>query len=391
MTLADLVAVFDHWLHLPDHGPLYAVLGAVAANHMPGDPVWVMLIAPPSSGKTEILQAFTGLPRVFPTATLNEAALLSGTPRKERDTGATGGLLNELGEFGIIVCKDFTSVVSMAPEARKAVLAALREIYDGRWTRRLGSGGGMSLDWKGKVGLLAGCTHVIDSAHAVTSAMGERFIQYRMSLVSEDDEAAQAQSALARRQREEEMRAALADAVSTFFAELPLPSTAPMLTDDETSRLGALAKLVARSRSAVERDGYHRHIESVPPPEVSIRLLLSLKGLFSGLLAIRLLRDTAWEIVVRAGFDSIPGLRGSVLQMLIAAGGALLSTQALADQTRCSPTAVRRALEDLEAHGIVAQERGAGRAASRWGLTEWAWTQYEAAIGCVPAISGDAA
>ncbi len=355
---------------------------------MEGDPVWLMLIGPPSSGKSELLQSLTGLPKVFPTATLNEAALLSGTPKKERDKGATGGLLREIGAFGIILMKDFTSVLSMPREAQRAVLAALREIYDGRWTRRLGAGGGMSLDWKGKVGLMAACTHAIDSAHVVTSTMGERFIQYRMALLSDADERAQARAALARKQHETQMRKELATAVSTFFSELPRPRTRPALTAAEVDGVEALAMFVARARSAVERSAYHRDIESVPPSEVSTRLFLSLKGLFSGLLAIAVPRATAREIVLRVGLDSIPGLRRSIVELLINAGE-LLYPQAIAEHTGCSVSAVTRALQDLRAHGVVGQEPGAGPHPSRWGLTEWAWTQYRLAVGSASEMSGD--
>ena len=49
-----VVSVFRQWLHMPDEGPLLITLGAIAANRMPGPPVWVQLVGPPGSGKTEI-------------------------------------------------------------------------------------------------------------------------------------------------------------------------------------------------------------------------------------------------------------------------------------------------------------------------------------------------
>ena len=69
-TIDETLAVFDQWLLLPDPTPIYAVLGTVAANLLPGDPVWLGLIAPPSCAKTEILNSISGLPNVVQAATL---------------------------------------------------------------------------------------------------------------------------------------------------------------------------------------------------------------------------------------------------------------------------------------------------------------------------------
>src|SRR5262249_49354532 len=61
-------------------------------------------------------------------------------------------------------------------EPRAETLAAMREIYDGSWTRHLGSAGGKSLTWKGKVAIVFAATEVIDAHHAVIGAMGDRFL-----------------------------------------------------------------------------------------------------------------------------------------------------------------------------------------------------------------------
>jgi len=178
--LDALVRTFRKWLHLPDADALLVVLAAIVTNHIEGDPLWLMLVGPSGGGKTEFLSPLTALANVLQTSTLTEAALLSGTAKKEVVPGATGGLLREIGEFGIIVCKDFTSILSMNRDTRGAVLSALREVYDGSWTRRLGVDGGTTLSWKGKVGLIAACTAAIDRHHAVIGAMGERFVMYRL-------------------------------------------------------------------------------------------------------------------------------------------------------------------------------------------------------------------
>src|SRR5262249_55201262 len=59
--LEAVITSVNKWLRLKDVTPVYVVLGAVAANLLPGDPVWLGLIAPPSSAKTEILNSVSRL------------------------------------------------------------------------------------------------------------------------------------------------------------------------------------------------------------------------------------------------------------------------------------------------------------------------------------------
>ena len=112
VPLAEAVATFRRWLHLADPAPLYALAAALVANRADGDPVWLLLVCAPSTGKTELLSAAERLAWVIPAAKVTEAALLSGTSKKERAADATGGLLRQVGDFGVILAKDFTSVLA---------------------------------------------------------------------------------------------------------------------------------------------------------------------------------------------------------------------------------------------------------------------------------------
>ena len=150
-------------------------LGAIAANYLPGPPVWLGLIAPPSSAKTELLNSLARLPYVATCEALSPAALLSGTPKRQRTKGASGGLLKQIGDFGILAFKDFGTVLEMRIEARNEMLAALRRVFDGEYVRQIGSDGGQTISWNGKAGLLFGATQKYDLYHGVIGTLGDRF------------------------------------------------------------------------------------------------------------------------------------------------------------------------------------------------------------------------
>lgn len=372
MKLDEARAAFQQWLHMPDTGALDAMLGTIAANRLDGDPVWMLLVGPPGGGKSELLNAVSKLSDSHPTGTLTEAALLSGTPKKEAASDSKGGLLRSIGDRGIIVCKDFGSVLSMHTDARSRVLAALREVYDGSWTRHVGTDGGRTLHWEGRVGLVGGCTPSIDRHHAVMGAMGERFTLYRLPKI---DGKVQARAAMKHAGRERQMRGELGEAAAAILEHLAEPQP---LVDDEMDYLIDLAAFVVRARSAVERDGYSREIELVSEPEAPGRLIIVLARLLSGLDAIGCDRPTAFEVVTKAAMDSIPALRMTVLDALLEHGQ--LDTNQAAAAARHPSTTTRRALEDLVAHHLVdmqRQETAGPNPPHLWQLTTEARTALE--------------
>jgi hypothetical protein len=382
-SLLHVIETFQQWMYLPDPGPVLVTLATVAANRMDGDPVWTLLIGPAGSAKSETLQSLEGLHDVHPAGTLTEAGLLSGTPSRERDVEAKGGLLPTMGEFGIILAKDFTSVLQMHRDGRQRLLAALREIYDGSWTRILGSDGGIIRSWKGKVGFLGGCTEVIDRHHAVMATMGERFLLYRMPRM---DETEQAHGALAHARKGALMRRELALTTTGFLSSLDLPAGIPEAEDRD--RLVALASLVARCRSAVERSGYHRDIELIPGPEAPTRIIIALDRLRAGLVALGLTPEDVWRLVVKVGLDCMPVVRHALLDLLWGHNGdPTWSFSRLAEATGYSTSHVSRQLEDLKVHGIAVGS-GTGNV-TEWQLSDRALEWLQKATGETDTSGGD--
>jgi hypothetical protein len=381
--LEEAVGVFQRWLYLPDLTPLLVMFAAVAANLRDGSPVWVLFIGPPGSGKSEALNSLVGLEYVFPAATLTEASLLSGAPRKEWAKGAKGGLLCEIGAGpGIILTKDFGSVQNMNREARAAVLAALREIYDGSWTRYVGNEGGRALPWHGKVGFVGACTEKIDALHSVMAAMGERFVLVRLP---DTDGLEQGRRALLHVGREPAMRAELAAAAHALmdWVESRLAKVSTEIDDELSDHLLTLADFVVKARSDVERDNRSREIENVPGSEAPGRLLLVLANLLGGMRAIGMDDEEARAALVKIGLDSIPRLRLRLLELL-GDNPAGLTDGTAGEKLALPRTTVRRALQDLTVHKVI-RSYGSGNGTT-WQLTPWA-IERMSALGLIPEMS----
>jgi hypothetical protein len=376
MTLDDLVTEFRRHLWLPDPTPLYVVLATVIANHFRGDPVWLLVVGPPASGKTELLSSLARLDDVHEVSTFTKAGLLSAA--SSRNPNATGGLLAELGTFGIIVPKDFTSLLSESPETRSGVFAALREIYDGQWIRHVGSDGGKTLAWRGKVGLIAAVTETIDRHLATIGAMGERFVFCRMPPTDDAVRLAQARAALEAVGGEDDERRRRAELVREFLA--PFVSNGDAIKAElrvDPDWLAILADFATRCRSVVERDIRDRQVELVPQPEATGRLTKELAQLARGLHAIGLIEADLYPILTGVALDGLPKVRRLVIEQLVATRlGRELTASELGDQIGLNTDVTSRALDDLAAHG-VAERQSVPLQSHRWGPSEWLCERWE--------------
>jgi len=347
--LDEVVNTFREWLALKDESPVYITLGAVAANLLKGDPVWLGLIAPPSSAKTELLNSLGLLRFVKVVETFTPPALLSGSSKKDRAKYATGGVLREIGDFGILLFKDFGSLLELRFEQRADMMASLRRIYDGEYTRVVGAEGGKTLTWRGKAGAIFGGTQAYDSHHAVSGTLGDRFLLFRVETMADE------QLSKCRLQTGDNarlMRQALARAAAGVFAALPdpLPERTNM-TDAEYKSLSNVILKVIRLRAGVVRDGYRREIEAVHDPEGPARLSIALQQLFSGLVLVGVPRTEAASLVERVAYDSAPQQR---LRALNALTDDWQTTRDVAAKISLPTGTARRVLEDLAAPGPCA-------------------------------------
>lgn len=375
-----LATKFQDYLHFPDPMPLYAVMGTVAANMMSGNKVWLMLVGPPSCGKTQLLNSLMQIPGTHGVSTIKgPGALLSGVPKKEVSRESTGGLLRQVGgDGGCIVLKDFTSILSLPRDPLKELLSAFREMYDGKWDRPIGSDGGRTLTWAGRLAMLAGCTGEIDAHHQIMNSMGERWMFYRYPDSDGFGESRKALNSTDPEQANENM----AQMVAEFFESMQMNwkdlQGRREFEQSEWVRLISMASIAAKARSSVVRHNYTREIEDITQPESPARISTGLGQLYLGLEVLGLEERERWKVVGKIALDCMPNIRHKVLNVVRERGGGVgveSTIEEVQGKVGCSIATIRRTVEDMQVHGILDKGRGGSRKSCR--VSDWAEGEFE--------------
>jgi hypothetical protein len=368
-SLTDLTATFNRHLLIADGDYLPVFTGAVLAHRYASEPVWLLVVAPPGGTKTEPIRSLYGYPGIYPLSELTARTFASGL---DSHGGDDPSLLARLRDE-ILTLKDFTTVLEKHREERQAILAQLREIYDGRFDKVWGTG--KELHWEGRLGFIAGVTPVIDEHQAAMAVMGERFVLFRLHT---PDRRQVARWALVGAGREAEMRAELRRAMHGFLrGRRSEPPAAPDAVLDAIARA---ADFITRARSGVLRDGYRREFYYAPEPEVPTRFAKVLLALARGIALAYdhdAVGDTELRLVMRVALDCLPKVRHAVVSALVEHGidadeDGLPTTSRIAGATQFSTITIRRALEDLQALGLVIVHKSGPGSADRWELKpEW--------------------
>lgn len=368
VTPVEKLAVrFQDYLHLPDPSVLYVLMGAVAANMMEGNPVWLMLVGPPSCGKSEFLNTLLDIPHIVEAADIaSEAAFLSATPAREKAADATGGLLRQVGEHGGLILNDFTSVLCKPPDKISMIMGVFREAYGGRWTRHVGGEGGRSLTWAGRLALFAGVTGKIDQYHAMSAELGERWVYWRWVTTSDGFP-----ELMIANQRSREWREELRQVVVDFFAQQGLSfgghNPSREITGQEHIRIHDIATIAVRCRSAVARDNFNKEILGTKQTELTTRIASVLSQLMLGMERIGVPASIRWTLMSKIAMDSMPHMRKVAIESVASSS---ITMETLTHVLGCDPNPVKRMVRDLEVQGILV------RKGTLVGLSPWMSDNY---------------
>jgi len=364
--------IIHQWMLIADTGILKLLAAIVIANRLKGhDAVWVMLIGPSGGGKSELLNMMLDVSDIYPVSLITPNTFLSGM-YGDRDTSLLPKVNGK-----ILMFKDWTNILSQQKDNKIQVLGQLREIYDGYMKKAFGNG--KVVEWRGKVGVLAGVTPAVDLAQQMNSTLGERFINYRI-LMPDRKEAGR--RSLHNGSKQEEMRNSMKKAFFAYLKGIDVPEEDPKLPPEVEEEIVTVANFATIARSGVIREfgTARRDVIYVPTPEMPTRSVQQLALLGTAFLILNNGEVTNHDmsIIYRLGLDSIPQTNYMVIKEM--ARGNEQTTSDIATALGYPTGPIRMYLENLALLGICKRVKASD---SEQGGTADRWTMHEEFISII--------
>lgn len=350
------------------------VLATALSVKLPGEPVWLFLVGPPSSGKSRVIEAFGGSNQFFEYASkVTAESLVSGWKGKSGETESSFlPMLNGKTFF----IKDLTVILGMPEAIQQKLWDILRDAYDGYL--KIVYGNGTTKEFTGfKFCLVAGVTHAI---HRFNDAdLGARFLKVDF-LGSDFDEDAHMDMAISNRRGTAEHKSKFLHTMLGYYKHLNNtvdPSNPPEIPLEISNKIKSLARIVSRMRTKIAKDRNEGMIYR-PTNEVATRLALQFMNLCEAVAWVRqeqVVSGTTYQRVKKVAFDSCHELNLEVIEYIFKKGKARRN-QIITD-LKLPKTRVHQIVTDFIQLGVirledtVPNEGGSqGRNAERYVVTE---------------------
>lgn len=315
-TFDALVRQFRKILHLEQNqlDALAVCVAVVASAGSRGTPLWLFLVGPPGSGKSEMLLAFSQLEeRCLFLSRLTSEAFISGF------SGEDNSVMSYLRNRTLII-KDFTSVKAMSQEKQVDLFGMLRDAYDGEVAKPFGNDVGIRSYKDCWFPMLAGVTHIIHADNQ--SAYGERFLKFEL-LDEFHDVMKQTNAAMDK--ADNDAKAAepdntLKNAIIAFFEQREFNrNKLPKVKKTKyEAKIVALAQIVAIVRTSADRKGQNYAYR--PTPENPGRLgsqFVKLSQHLCWVLGKTRMDDEVYNIVRKTATDTVVSWALEIVKALI--------------------------------------------------------------------------
>jgi hypothetical protein len=301
-----------------------ATAASVVLAQQDGTPVWMLLVGNPSSDKTERALSISLAPEVYCLDSMTENSFISGYIKP--DGSKPGDLLAEL-NGKILLIKDLTTLFSLKDDVIKRVLGDLQSIYDGFFSRFMGTRG--KVQYSTRLSLLGCVTPMaLSHHHRYMAEMGSRFLFYRLPALSGKERSEGLDIVWNTTGRHEKIGQYRKLASSYLHNLFKTPPSEIEVTDGQKSEINTLALLLARGRGVIrsaKREFENEDGKSVSYYEVEevqieepFRAALQLKTLARSLAYVhgRLgVTDHELELLRRVVLSTMPVDRASVLAL----------------------------------------------------------------------------
>lgn len=363
----DLNDLISSTYLIEDLGIIKLLCAAVVAHRLPSQPVWLFLVASSSGGKSELLNGLNNIANLHQIDSLTTQTFISGA---KKGSGNEPSLLLRI-QNGILTIKDFTTLLSMPKDTRSEIMGQLRKVYDGDFNKSFGTGA--SIAWKGKMSLIAGVTTAIYTKGAMYSAMGERFIMYKMVLPDRLIVTRRALSNIANIDMKER-RAEIKKAFKHYLDEcLDIPEMMPTVDKEIVEDLIQLVNIATLSRSAVERDNYtpNKEIDFKHDAEMPMRFAEQLIVLASAFIVMNgngELEEQDKKTLYKITLDSINIKKRNCLRALLRQD--TVFTKELAISMEYPTPTISRTLQELNVFGLIERIPGGGSKGDSWRMKQ---------------------
>lgn len=350
----DVYKVFDKWLYLPDKSVIDVLIGAIIANRMQGDQIWLFLVAPPGMTKSELLQTTKSSPLIESISKLTPKALVSGFT----SGGYDPSLLPKLDGKTLII-KDFTTVFGMPVQNREEIFSTLRDAYDGNFTGVYGHG---ERKYNSKFGIIAGVTPILENYMSNESAVGERFLRYNMYVPdSLKEQLKYMEKANGNNDNEGEMKTELnnivLDCLKYNFPEVVI------IPDRVQQKIYYLSIWVAKMRASVSRDRFSKEIINKPFAELGTRLSKQLTKLLIGICKFKGLKkpgQAELNTIKKIARNTVPRKTIDFIKCLVELEKDRFTKKDISDSFGLSTSECGRIAENLVLMGMLNQEKISG-------------------------------
>lgn len=175
--IEEVYDVFNKHLKLLSNDLIDVTYSAILANRSMGkNPVWLYLVGVSGCGKSEAILSLDDHKYIEALTTLTPSTLISGSNYSDQ---ADPSLIPQL-DGKVMAIKDFTTILGMNQTHQNEIISLLRDAYDGRCSKRFGTG--KRKFYVSKFGIIAGVTHIIDVHSEGLTALGERFIKFKIDI-----------------------------------------------------------------------------------------------------------------------------------------------------------------------------------------------------------------